>query len=41
MGAHGPEGSEPLVYIMPHKLVTAAYYVGRRRPSRLGRCRQQ
>ena len=27
MGAHGPEGSEPLVYIMPHKLVTAAYYV--------------
>jgi len=27
MGAHGPEGSESLVYIMPHKLVTAAYYV--------------
>ena len=26
MGAHGPEGDEPLVYIRPGKQVTAAYY---------------
>ena len=26
MGAHGPEGDEPLVYVRPGKQVTAAYY---------------
>lgn len=26
MGAHGPDGDEPLVYIRPGKQVTAAYY---------------
>ena len=25
MGAHGPDGDEPLVYIRPGKQVTAAY----------------
>jgi hypothetical protein len=27
MGAHSPNGAEPLVYIQPGKLVSAAYYV--------------
>ena len=27
MGAHGPDGDEPLVYIRPGKQVTAAYYI--------------
>ena len=26
MGAHGPDGDEPLVYVRPGKQVTAAYY---------------
>ena len=33
MGAHGPEGDEPLVYIRPGKQVTAAYYTSCRQSS--------